>query len=90
MNFRNAEFLHNEFPGISIPDDIRARMRRAGEKGIEEGIQIAWELIEYASPHFAGIYIMPPFNRYQIAVELIRRMHTASGIHSHDEYNYKD
>ena len=78
VSFRNAEFLHNEFPGISIPDDIRARMRRAGEKGVEEGIQIAWELIEYASPHFAGIYIMPPFNRCQIAVELIRRMHTAS------------
>ena len=77
VSFRNAEFLHNEFPGISIPDDIRARMRRAGEKGVEEGIQIAWELIEYAAPHFAGIYIMPPFNRCQIAVELIRRMHKA-------------
>lgn len=76
VSSRNAEFLHNEFPGISIPDDIRARMRAASgkEQGIQEGIEIAWELIAYAYPHFAGIYIMPPFNKYEIAVELIRRM----------------
>ncbi len=81
VSSRNAEFLHNEFPGISIPDDIRARMKAvkdtalaAGDAAIQEGTEIAWELIEYAYPHFAGIYIMPPFNKYQIAVELIRRM----------------
>ena len=27
---KNAEFLHNEVPGMSIPDDIRERMRKAG------------------------------------------------------------
>jgi methionine synthase I (cobalamin-dependent)/5,10-methylenetetrahydrofolate reductase len=79
VSSRNAEFLHNEFPGISIPADVREKMRQAGENGMQQGIEIAWELIEYAYPHFAGIYIMPPFNKYQIAVELIKRVQERFG-----------
>ncbi len=79
VSSRNAEFLHNEFPGISIPEDIRQKMRDAGENGIQQGIEIAWELIQYAYPHFGGIYIMPPFNKYQIAVELLTRINTHFG-----------
>ena len=70
---RNAEFLHNEFPGINIPEGVRERMRRAGDQGGVEGLEIAWELMEYALPRFAGIYLMPPFNRYKTALELLRR-----------------
>ncbi|MFO7597925.1 MAG: bifunctional homocysteine S-methyltransferase/methylenetetrahydrofolate reductase [Desulfocurvibacter africanus] len=76
---RNAEYLHNEFPGISIPDEIRERMRKAGDQGAAEGIEIAWELMARALPHFAGIYIMPPFNRHAAALELVRRARAASG-----------
>jgi homocysteine S-methyltransferase len=71
---RNAEFLHNEFPGIEIPLETRERMARAGEHGQEEGVSIAWELLEYAWPHFAGVYIIPPFNRHAMALELMRRL----------------
>jgi homocysteine S-methyltransferase len=72
---RNAEFLHNEFPGVTIPDEVRARMRVADEQGggAREGVEIAWELLEYALPHFAGAYLMPPFNRHQTAIELMNR-----------------
>ncbi len=69
---RNAEFLHNEFPGIDIPDPIRERMRLAGDQGMREGVAIARELLEYAWPHIAGAYIIPPFNRYQMAVDLMQ------------------
>ncbi|GAB6036655.1 bifunctional homocysteine S-methyltransferase/methylenetetrahydrofolate reductase [Fundidesulfovibrio butyratiphilus] len=72
-SLRNALFLHNEFPGISIPAEVLARMEHAGDKGQDEGLEIAWELMEYAVPHFAGIYCIPPFNRHAVAVELIRR-----------------
>lgn len=75
VSSRNAEFLHNEFPGISIPDDTRRRMREAGDNGAAVGTEIAWELMEYAWPHFSGIYIMPPFNRYAIARDLMQRLH---------------
>jgi len=71
---RNAEFLHNEFPGIEIPLATRERMARAGDRGQEEGVDIAWELLEYAWPHFAGVYIIPPFNRHAMALELMRRL----------------
>ncbi len=74
---RNAEYLHNEFPGISIPDEVRERMRAAGENGAAEGLQIAWELMEHALPRFAGIYVMPPFNRHAAALELLRRARAA-------------
>lgn len=77
VSSRNAEFLHNEFPGISIPDDTRQRMREAGDNGAAVGTQIAWELMEYAWPHFSGIYIMPPFNRYAIARDLMTRLRDA-------------
>src|SRR5438876_9838199 len=30
-SYRHAEFLHNEVPGITIPDPIRARLRDAGD-----------------------------------------------------------
>lgn len=71
---RNAEFLHNEFPGIEIPSETRDRMARAKDQGQKEGVEIAWELLEYAWPLFAGVYIIPPFNRYPMALELMRRL----------------
>lgn len=76
---RNAEFLHNEFPGIEIPLETRERMAKAGDAGQQEGVEIAWELLEYAWPHFAGVYIIPPFNRYQMALELMRRLGIGNG-----------
>ncbi len=68
---RHAEFLHNEVPGITLTDAIRERMRRAGDNGRQEGLQIArelWlELMEFAQ----GVYIMPPFGRYELVAELL-------------------
>jgi methionine synthase / methylenetetrahydrofolate reductase(NADPH) len=69
---RNAEFLHNEVPGISIPEEIRARMAgRTGEDGVREGLAIAREFIEAAIDEVGGFYLIPPFGKYEIAVELV-------------------
>jgi homocysteine S-methyltransferase len=70
---RNAEFLHNEVPGMSIPDDIRERMRRAGsgEKAQLEGVAIAREATLAARELAQGVYVMPPFNRVDLAVRVI-------------------
>ena len=70
----NAEFLHNEFPGITIPDPVRKRMADAGKGGEEAGIEIACELMRHAGNRFAGFYIMPPFNRHRVALALLKRM----------------
>lgn len=74
---RNAEYLHNEFPGISIPDDIRRRMREAGDDGQRVGAEIAWDLIEHAWERFAGIYLIPPFNRHRVALDILARLDAA-------------
>ena len=68
----NTEFLHNEVPGFVVPDDVRARMARAGRgrKARREGVAIARELIESVLTHFNGLYLITPFNRYPMTVEL--------------------
>jgi len=70
---RNAEFLHNEVPGMNIPDDIRERMRRAGsgEEAQAEGVRIAQEALVAAKELAQGAYIMPPFNKVELAVRVI-------------------
>jgi len=70
---RNAEFLHNEVPGMSIPEDIRERMKRAGsgEEAHAEGVRIAQEALLAAREQAQGAYIMPPFNKVELAVRVI-------------------
>jgi homocysteine S-methyltransferase len=70
-NSRHAEFLHNEVPGIIIPDEIRERMRRAGDDGRAEGMNIACELWQELMEFAQGLYIMPPFHRYEWVAELL-------------------
>lgn len=71
---RNAEFLHNEVPGMSVPAAIRERMRKAGsgDAGRLEGVQIAREMLANVKDRVQGAYIMPPFGRYQLALDVIR------------------
>lgn len=71
---RHAEFLHNEVPGITIPDGTRAALREAGEHGAEVGLRIAQELLEAVGDRVAGTYVMPSFGRYEQAAELVRRL----------------
>jgi homocysteine S-methyltransferase len=68
---RHANFLHNEVPGIEIPDEIRERVEQAGENAPAEGVKIAVELIEQVRPWAHGIYLMPAFGRYDLAAEII-------------------
>lgn len=70
---KNAEFLHNEVPGMSVPLAIRERMRKAGpgEDGRREGVAIAREMLEAVKGRVKGAYIMPPLGRYELALRVI-------------------
>lgn len=68
---RHAEFLHQEVPGIIIPESIRQRMTLAGQNGASEGIKIAIELVNKLKSNVQGIYLMPAFNRFDYAAEII-------------------
>lgn len=74
---RHAAFLHNEVPGIDIPEDIQARMRKALDDSPQEGVAIALELIERMKPWAGGIYLMPQFNRYDLAAEIVEGVNKA-------------
>jgi homocysteine S-methyltransferase len=71
VNYRHAEFLHHEVPGIIIPDKIREQMQKAGEDSPKAGTQIAVELIEKIKPAINGVYIMPAFSRFDYVAEII-------------------
>ncbi len=72
-NGRNAEYLHNEVPGIQLSDEVRRRMAGLeGEAGRAEGVRIAQELLDAALPHFNGIYLITPFMYHDMAVQLTR------------------
>ncbi|MCX6079052.1 MAG: bifunctional homocysteine S-methyltransferase/methylenetetrahydrofolate reductase [Chloroflexi bacterium] len=73
---RHVNFLHHEVPGVSIPEPIRIRMTNAGDDGVREGIRITTELVEQIKAWAQGIYIMPQFNRYDVAAEMIDAVKT--------------
>ena len=67
---RHAEFLHNEVPGVTLTDAVRDRMRLAGDQGRREGISIAREILVQVRDVAAGVYVMPPFGRFDTAAEV--------------------
>ncbi len=71
-NARHAHFIHHEVPGMAIPEAIRARMNQAGPNGPEEGVAIGREFLAAVKPYVAGTYLMPPFNKFEMAIELLR------------------
>ncbi|HXE95942.1 MAG TPA: bifunctional homocysteine S-methyltransferase/methylenetetrahydrofolate reductase [Dongiaceae bacterium] len=72
---RNAEYLNNEVPGITVPDAVRARMKGLDkESGAREGLAIAKEFIDATISFVGGYYLIPPFGKYELAVELIEHI----------------
>lgn len=70
---RNAEFLHNEVPGIKISQNILDTMTKLKDNPTQskrEGIAITKSLIETAAELFNGIYLITPFMNYEMTVEL--------------------
>jgi methionine synthase I (cobalamin-dependent)/5,10-methylenetetrahydrofolate reductase len=72
-SMRHAAFLHQEVPGIDIPPDIYEKMEKAGEKGAQQGIRIALDLIKRLRKIAQGIYLMPAFGRFDYASEIIEK-----------------
>lgn len=75
---RHAEYLHNEVPSIVVPDQVRARMRAAGEHGHQEGLLLAQELLAEARRLVQGVYLMPSYGRYDVVTALTQMLHTTT------------
>jgi homocysteine S-methyltransferase len=68
---RHADFLHEQAPGIRVPEETRERMRRAGEAGLAEGMAVAREMLAVAKARANGVYFIPSFGRYEVTAELV-------------------
>ncbi len=73
---RHAEFLHYEVPGMEIPTWIHDRLAKQSstEAQSEEGIAICTEFLRDAKRLIDGAYLMPPFKKYSMAVEILQRV----------------
>jgi homocysteine S-methyltransferase len=71
VSLRHANFLHNEVPGIFIPDETRKRIEEAGDQGSNVGVELAVDLIQQIQPWAAGVYIMPQFHKFDMVAEII-------------------
>ena len=74
LSYRNAQFMNNEVPGVSVPDDVMERMRLASEKSKEhalrEGVAIARETLERVRGRVAGVQVSAPLGRVDLALQV--------------------
>lgn len=74
VSHRNAEFLANEVPGVSVPTEVIERMRRASDRSkehaIAEGIAIAREMLDRVRGAVQGVQVSAPFGKVELALEV--------------------
>jgi methionine synthase I (cobalamin-dependent)/5,10-methylenetetrahydrofolate reductase len=70
---RQAEYLHHEVPGISVPEALRERLERAGEQAAELGVELAVDFLEAAREQVHGAYVIPSAGRYDLAATVVAR-----------------
>jgi methionine synthase I (cobalamin-dependent)/5,10-methylenetetrahydrofolate reductase len=76
VSYRNARFLNNEIPGISIPEPYINRFSpdMSREEAENTGIDTAVELAEKMKPYVDGFYFITPFNRIEMIMKIIKRV----------------
>jgi homocysteine S-methyltransferase len=70
-SYQLALRLHNEVPGIVVPDHVQARLRDAGPNAPEAGLALAKELLESSRERAAGVYLIPPFRQPLAALDAL-------------------
>ncbi|MCI0343444.1 MAG: bifunctional homocysteine S-methyltransferase/methylenetetrahydrofolate reductase [Planctomycetales bacterium] len=72
VSARHAEFLHNEVPGIHVPEAVRKRMAAADpDHAADEGLAIASDVAAEVLRRFPGIYVPTPFGNYALVAQLL-------------------
>ncbi len=73
VSSRNAEFLHHEVPGMTVAKEVRDRMAGAGSAAEARsiGVEVARDMVAVSRRLAEGVYVMPPFHRYELAVRCV-------------------
>ena len=83
VSARNAEFLANEVPGVTVPEAVIARMRRASERSkdyaVAEGIAIAREMLARVRESVQGVQVSAPFGKVELALQVLDGTITPTG-----------
>jgi methionine synthase / methylenetetrahydrofolate reductase(NADPH) len=78
LSYRNAQFMNNEVPGVSVPESVIERMRIASEKskehGMREGVAIARETLARVRDRVAGVQVSAPLGRVDLALQVFDGM----------------
>jgi methionine synthase / methylenetetrahydrofolate reductase(NADPH) len=79
VSTRHAEYLHNEVPGVVIPQAIRDRMAAAGDQATDLGVEMAVEFLDTARAHVQGAYVIPAIGRYDLAALVVGKVREMVG-----------
>jgi homocysteine S-methyltransferase len=75
VSLRNAEFLANEVPGVSVPASVLERMRlastRGKEEGLAEGVRISQEMLAAVAERVQGVQVAAPLGKVSVALEVL-------------------
>jgi homocysteine S-methyltransferase len=69
-SYQLALRLHNEVPGIVVPEHVQARLRDAGPNAGDVGLELAKELLAASRERAAGVYLIPPFRQPLAALDV--------------------
>jgi methionine synthase I (cobalamin-dependent)/5,10-methylenetetrahydrofolate reductase len=70
-SYQLAVRLHNEVPGIVVPEKVQRRLEQAGASAGAEGLALARELYAQAREKVAGVYVIPPFKQPEAALDVL-------------------
>ena len=73
-SYNNAIFLHNEVPGIKLSEDFLAKLEKVKDDKVlcqKVALEESKKLLDVALKHFNGIYLITPFTKYDLTIELI-------------------
>lgn len=72
---RHCEFMHNEVPGIRIPEEIRARIADLSDGDARRfGLDVARRFLIRARAGTDGVYVMPPFGNHKTAAAVLKAL----------------
>ncbi len=79
ISARNAEFLHNEVPGMSVPGEFRRQLASYPEVADQRQAALDYtrQLVEDIAPTVDGFYFVSPLNKWDIALEFVRQVRQA-------------
>lgn len=74
ISSRNAEFLHNEVPGINVPGELRRQLAGYEQAADQRRAALDYirQLVESIGPMVDGLYFVSPLNKWEIALDFVR------------------